>query len=230
MKNTKGKLTRNAVRAGMVPVIQNHITLGNVLLLQPNLARRALRDPQHLVKRLLDLGTRIHPDNLPRPRALRLLRQLEPGNHARKRRPRHRAHNHRVKEHAQLLLLRLDLERPPCEPQPAERVVRRARGDVVRLLARGLELRGELGQGRLVLDAKGRRVQARVAAHQARELQVADFLVAGVRPVDPVLLDGGGFEARGDGDGGHGAGVVGLDAADGHPTCPKMCQLLCVLS
>lgn len=34
-------------------------------------------------------------------------------------------------------------------------------------------------------------------------------------PVYPVLLDGGGGEAEFCGDGGDGAGVVGLDAADG---------------
>ena len=57
--------------------------------------------------------------------------------------------------------------------------------------------------------------QSHIRAHESRELDVADTVVARVRPVDPVLLDDGGAEAVAGCDGGDLAGVVGLKAADG---------------
>lgn len=109
----------------------------------------------------------------------------------------------------------LNLECPPSETKTTERMVGSTSGDVVRLATGRLELVGELGEGSLVLDAKGRRVETDVAAHETGELDVADLLVTGVVPLDPVLLNSGGLETELCSDGRHGAGVVGLNSADG---------------
>lgn len=66
-----------------------------------------------------------------------------------------------------------------------------------------------------MLDTECRGVKSHITAHEPRQLNVADLFIAGVFPVNPVFLDGGGFETELCGDGGYGAGVVGLDAADG---------------
>lgn len=195
LDSVDGSLVRDAVDAGVVVGVEDDIALRDVGLVQANPGGGQPRDADDLGKGLAGPARGVDADDAARARAL-LLGELEARNHAGERRARDGAHDHRVEEDAHLALLRLDLERPPREAEPAERVVRRAGRDGVRPAAPGLDVVREPGQRELVLDAKGRRVQVHVGAHEPRELDVAYLFVAGVVPVDPVLLDGGGLEAQ----------------------------------
>ncbi|KAI6757811.1 hypothetical protein HG531_003636 [Fusarium graminearum] len=83
-----------------------------------------------------------------------------------------------------------------AETNLCRRVLGDAQDLVEWLLAVALELVLELGEGCFVLDAECRRVESHVAAHESRELDVADLFIARVFPVNPVLLDCGGFETE----------------------------------
>ena len=63
-------------------------------------------------------------------------------------------------------------------------------------------------------DVEGGRVQPHVRAHDPRQEDVADLVVDGVVPIDPLLLDEATFEAELRCDGRDLAGVVRLDPAD----------------
>lgn len=66
-----------------------------------------------------------------------------------------------------------------------------------------------------MLNAKGGGVQSHIAAHETRELDVSDLLVAGVLPVNPVLLYCRDLEVELSSYSGDCAGVVGLDTSNG---------------
>src|SRR5207244_9337187 len=87
-----------------------------------------------LPPRLLDRRRAIDAEHGARP----LLRG-EPGDHARLRRPRDRADDDRVEEDLELAFLLGDLLGPAREAEPAERMIRRAGRDRVRLPAACLD-------------------------------------------------------------------------------------------
>ena len=140
----------------------------------------------------------------------------EAGDHAGVRRAGHGAHDHVVEEDVALGFLRGDLAGPVGEAEPAERVVGRPGRDRIRLAA-GVQ-HGVEGPLPAVphADVEPGFVEADVAAHDARQLDVADAAVVLVGFVDPVLLHGHGAEAEVAGDAGHRTGVVGLDPSDRH--------------
>src|SRR5699024_5083883 len=138
----------------------------------------------------------------------------EAGDLSRVGRSRHRAHDDGVEEDAELPLLLGDLIGPVRESEASELVLRGSGRDRVRLPS-GLV---DLGQGvlpaRADADVEARRIETDIGAHEARELDIADLVVARIIPIDPALLHEAGLETE---VGGHGrdlAGVVGLVAAD----------------
>ena len=139
----------------------------------------------------------------------------KPGDHAGVGRPGDGADDDRVEEDAELGLLLLHLLRPLREAEPAERVLRGAGRDAVRRAAGVTDLLHRLLPRRADADVEAGGVEADVGAHDPRQQDVADLVVDGVRPVDPLLLHQPGLEAELRRDGRHLAGVVGLDAADG---------------
>ena len=143
-----------------------------------------------------------------------LLEVGEARDHAGVRRSGDRAHHDRVEEHAELALLRGDLVRPVREAEAAEPVVGCAGRDRVRRAARLLDVRDRLPPRLLEPDAEPGRRESHVGAHEPRQQDVADPVVHGIRPVDPVLLHEHGLHAEVRGDGGDLPGVVGLHAAD----------------
>ena len=145
--------------------------------------------------------------------ALALLAR-EAGDHAGLRRPGHRAHDDRVEEESERGLLVGDLAGPACEPVAAERVVGGAGRDRVRLAAALADVVERLFPALAEPDVEARVGQPHVGAHDPREEDVADLLVAGVVPVDPVLLHEHAGEAEVRRDRRDLARVVRLDAAD----------------
>ena len=140
--------------------------------------------------------------------------EREAGDHPGVRRTGHGADDDVVEEHAVLRLLLRDLARPVGEPEAAERVIRCAGRDRVRLAAR-FDDRVEGALPRVAdADVEAGRIDADVAAHDPRELEVADLVVRHVGPIDPVLLHRDDLEAEVARDTGDRARVVGLDAAD----------------
>ena len=142
------------------------------------------------------------------------LQLREAGDHARLRAAGHRAHDDRVEIDAQLALLVGHLERPVGEPEAAERVVGRARGDRVRRAAALGDVGERLLPALLEADPELRAHEADVGAHDAAELDVADAVVDDVGPVDPALLHDDASEPEPRSDRGDLAGVVGLHAPD----------------
>src|SRR5699024_1272351 len=136
------------------------------------------------------------------------------GEHAGMRRAGHGAHDDGVEEDAELLLLLGDLIGPVREAEAAEPVLRGSGRDRVRLPSGLLDL----GQGALPAradaDVESRRIETDIGAHDARELDIADLVVARVLPIDPAVLHEAGLETEVGGDGRGLAGVVGLIAAD----------------
>ena len=63
-------------------------------------------------------------------------------------------------------------------------------------------------------DVEARGIDAQIATHDPRQLDVADDFVARIVPVDPMLLDGDDIQAQMACHAGYGACVVRLDAAD----------------
>ncbi len=165
--------------------------------------------PRDLCERLRRPGRAVDAQHAP----LALLRG-EPDHHPGLRAARDRAHDDGVEEDAQLPLLLGDLARPARVAEPAERVIRRARRDRVRLAAAGLDV----GQRRLPAllepDPEAGLDQPHVGAEDAAELDVPDAVVHGVRPVDPALLHEHAVEPEPRRDRGHLARVVRLHAAD----------------
>ena len=118
------------------------------------------------------------------------------------------------KKSSELRLLVGDLAGPACEPVAAERMVGGAGRDGVGLAATLADVVERLLPALAEADVEAGVGQAHVGAHDPREEDVADRLVARVVPVDPVLLheDAGEAEVRC-----HRRDlprVVGLDAAD----------------
>ena len=115
---------------------------------------------------------------------------------------------------------------PVGEAQSAERMVRGAGRDWVRLAASGHDrVEGPLPT---VADAdvEPGGVEAHIAAQDARELDVAHLVVDDVGPRNPRLLHGDGLQAE---VGCHTcdlAGVVRLHAADGNERVAALCQCL----
>ena len=128
----------------------------------------------------------------------------------------HRAHDDRVEEEAELALLLGHLVGPAREPEPAERVVRRAGGDRVRLSTALLDGRERVLPALADPDVESSRIEPHVGAHDPREEDVADLVVDGVGPLDPVLLDEHAAQAETRGDRRDLARVVGLHATDRH--------------
>ena len=132
------------------------------------------------------------------------------------RRPGDGAHDDGVEEDAELLLLFGDLIRPVCEAQSAEFVFGGAGRDRVGLAARFFDLGQGVLPARADADVESGRIEADVGAHDAREFDIADLVVARVLPVDPALLDEAGLQSQVSGDRGDLTGVIGLVAADRH--------------
>jgi hypothetical protein len=145
-----------------------------------------------------------------------VLERGEPGDHAGVRRAGHGAHDDGVEEDAELPLLLGHFVRPVREPEPAQPVLGRARGDGVGLAPGGLDLLNGVLPGSADADVEPCRVEPRVGPHDAREQDVADLVVARIVPVDPAFLDEPDLEAELGADRGHLARVVGLVAADRH--------------
>jgi hypothetical protein len=127
-----------------------------------------------------------------------------------------RAHDDRVEEDAEGLLLLGDLEGPVGESEPTERVFGGAGGDRVGRAAAGLDLAQGVLPRVADADVEAVRVQARVGAHHPREQDVADLVVHRVVPGDPLLLHEAALQAEVCRDRGDLPGVVGLVAADRH--------------
>ena len=111
-------------------------------------------------------------------------------------------------------LLLGDLAGPAREAEPAERMVGGAGRDRVRLAAARLDSASASSQLVRKPMSKPAGDEPHVGAHDPREQDVADPVVDGVGPVDPVLLDEHAAEPEVRGDRGDLAGVVRLDAAD----------------
>ena len=162
--------------------------------------------------------------SMPRTRARPLLHG-EAGDHPRLRRARDRADDDRVEEDAELALLLRDLVRPAGEAEPAERMVGRAGRDRVRLAARLLDRSAsascQLGRN---ADVEAGVDEADVGAHDPREQDVADLVVDGVGPVDPVLLHEHAAQPELRGDGGDLPRVVRLHAADRDERVAALCE------
>ena len=121
-----------------------------------------------------------------------------------------------VEAEAEILLLRPHLLGEPDEAEAAEFVVGGAGGDGVGLAALPAHILEGVLPALLEADAEALIDQLDLRAEHAAHQDVADPVVDRVVPVDPVLLDQPALEAELGGDGGDLAGVVGLDAADGH--------------
>src|SRR5699024_9772208 len=172
-----------------------------------------VRDPLDLRVRLLRRCRGVDADDLAGP-APGGLEGGEAGDHSRVGRSRHRAHDDGVEEDAELLLLLGDLIGPAREAETAELVLRGSGRDRVRLPSGLLDLGQGVLPARADADVEARRIEADIGAHDARELDIADLVVARIIPIDPALLHEAGPETE---VGGHGrdlAGVVGLVAAD----------------
>ena len=113
-------------------------------------------------------------------------------------------------------LLAFQLDHPVGESEAAEPMVRGARRDGVGRAAGLADLAQRLLPALLEADAEAGLDQAHVGAHDARQLDVADPVIDRIGPVDPALLDQDAAHAQVRGDRGDLAGVVGLDATDGH--------------
>lgn len=205
----------NAICARVIPLIQMDIIFGDIVCTQADLLRGILRDPENLRLGLRRRRGRVYADDLLlRPAGMEPLDQLQPSDHARHRRARDRAHDDRIENNAHLPLLLPDLERPPGEPQPAQRMVRRPSGDVIWPLAPPLALLKQRPQRILMLDPKPRRIQPHIRPHQPRQLDIPDRPIPRILPLDPMLLHQPGLEPRPRRNGRHLPGVVALHAAD----------------
>ncbi len=138
----------------------------------------------------------------------------EAHDHAGLRRAGHRAGDDRVEEEAELRFLGGHLAGPVGKPMAAERMVGGAGRDRVGLAADRLDGGERLLPALAEADVEAGVREAHVRPHDAGEQDVADQLVAGVVPVDPVLLHEHAVQAQVGGDGRHLAGVVRLHAAD----------------
>jgi hypothetical protein len=118
------------------------------------------------------------------------------------------------KKTPQLGLLLGHLVRPTGETVAAQRVVRGARRDRIGLPTGRLDRRQRVLPARSDADVEARVREPDVSAHDPREEDVPDALVAGVVPVDPVLLDEHAPETEPRRDGGHLPRVVRLNTAD----------------
>ena len=107
-----------------------------------------------------------------------------------------------------------DLAGPAREPVAAERMVRGAGRDRVGLAAALADVVERLFPALAEPDVEARVGQPHVGAHDPREQDVADLLVARVVPVDPVLLHEHAGKAEVRCDRRDLARVVGLHAAD----------------
>ena len=121
----------------------------------------------------------------------------EAGDHAGVRGAGDGAHDHVVEEDAALGFLRGDLAGPVGEAEPAERVVGCAGRDRVRLAAGGVHGFERPLPAVPHADVEAGLVEADVAAHDARQLDVADAAVVLVGFFDPVLLHRHGGRGRG---------------------------------
>ena len=119
-----------------------------------------------------------------------------------------------VEEDVVLGFLHRDLASPVGEPEPAERVVGGAGRNRVRLAAR-LDDGVECSLPTVAdPDVEAGRVEAHIATHDPRELDVADLVVHDVGPVDPGLLHRHRLEPEVGRDAGDLARVVRLHPAD----------------
>ena len=112
------------------------------------------------------------------------------------------------------MLLLGHLAGPTGETETAERVIRRAGGDRVRLAAALLDRRDRLLEARPEPDVEACRHEPHVGTHDPRKQDVADAVVDDVGPVDPVLADDDAAEPEPRRDRCDLAGVIRLDAAD----------------
>jgi hypothetical protein len=108
------------------------------------------------------------------------------------------------------------LLRPAREPEAAELVVGRARGDRIRPAAAPLDVGQRLLPALLEADPELRLHEPYVRAHDAAELDVAHAVVDHVGPVHPALLHEHAAEPGARGGRRHLPRVVRLHAADRH--------------
>ena len=118
------------------------------------------------------------------------------------------------KKTPELRLLLSDLLRPARVAEPAERVVRRARRDRVRLAAGRLDVGERLLPALLEADPELGLHEPHVCAQDPAEQDVPDAVVDGVGPVDPALLDEHALQPRARRDRRDLARVIRLHAAD----------------
>ena len=142
--------------------------------------------------------------------------ESEPRDHPGMRRSGDRAHDDVVEEDVVLCLLGGDLTGPVGEAQPTKRMVGRARRDRIRPATGGLDGLERSLPAVADADVEPGVVHPDVAAHDARQLDVPDTLIARVRPLNPMLLHRHRLQADVTGDTGDLASVVRLDPTDRH--------------
>ena len=138
------------------------------------------------------------------------------GDHPGMRRSGDCAHDDVIEEDVVLGLLGGDLASPVGEAEPTKRMVGRARRDRIRRATGGHDGLESSLPAVADTDVEPGVVHPDVAAHDARQLDVPDPLIARIGPLNPVLLHRHRLQAEVTGDTRDLASVVRLDTADRH--------------
>src|SRR5713101_459078 len=173
---------RDAVRP-CVPLVEEHDLLVLQLAAEADGLRGAPRDARDLIPGLLHGRRAVDAEN-----GLRAVVCREACDHARLRRAGHRADDDRVEEDVELALLLHHLVRPARETVSAERMIRRACRNRIRLAAGFLDRCEGVLPARPERDVEARVDESHVRTHDPRQQDVPDLVVDDVGPIHPLLL------------------------------------------